>query len=133
MCAINKLVEEGFYYNAGQLRSVPVSIGDTKWKPQLPVESLVREDLSSIFANSDIYERAIKALLFVTKRQLFIDGNKRTAVIFANHILISDGAGLVVIPDGEVAEYKKLLMEYYETDDASNIAEFLEIKCLTKL
>lgn len=133
LCTINKLVEEGFYYNAGQLRSVPVSIGGTKWKPQLPVESIVREELAEVLSIADIYKKAIKALLFVMKRQLFIDGNKRTAVIFANHILISNGAGLIVIPDENVTEYKRLLIEYYETDNANQIVAFLENKCLTKL
>lgn len=32
------------------------------------------------------------------KKQLFLDGNKRTAVIFANHFLVSYGKGLIVVP-----------------------------------
>lgn len=133
MCLINRLVEEGFYYNAGKLRSVPVSIGGTKWKPELPIESVVLEELNSILAEQDVYERAINALLLVTKKQLFIDGNKRTSVIFANHILISNGAGLIVIPEDDVPEYKKLLIDYYETDRTKEIKQFLYKKCMTKL
>lgn len=133
LCLINRLVEEGFYYNAGKLRSVPVSIGGTKWKPELPIESVVIEQLNEILNEGDIYERAIKALLFVTKKQLFIDGNKRTSVIFANHILISNGAGLIVIPEDNVIEYKRLLIQYYETDEIKEIKEFLNNVCLTKL
>ncbi len=133
LCLINKLVEEGFYYNAGKLRSVPVSIGGTKWKPELPIESIVIEQLTDILNESDIYERAVNALLYVTKKQLFIDGNKRTSVIFANHILISDGAGLIVIPEENVLEYKSLLISYYETDRSDEIKQFLYKKCLTKL
>lgn len=133
LCLINKLVEEGFYYNAGSLRGVPVSIGGTKWKPELPIESIVREQLLDILAIEDVYDRAIAALLFVTKKQLFIDGNKRTSVIFANHILISQGAGLIAIPEEYVPEYKKLLIGYYETDERGAITEFLCTKCLTKI
>lgn len=133
LCLINRLVEEGFYYNAGRLRSVPVSIGGTKWKPELPIESVVIEQLNDILNEVDVYERAINALLFVTKKQLFIDGNKRTSVIFANHILISNGAGLIVIPEDNVPEYKKLLIDYYETDRTEEIKQFLYISCLTKL
>lgn len=133
LCLINRLVEEGFYYNAGKLRSVPVSIGGTKWKPELPIESVVIEKLNDILAEKDIYERAINALLFVTKKQLFIDGNKRTSVIFANHILISNGAGLIVIPEDNVPEYKKLLINYYETNRIEEIKQFIYDKCLTKL
>lgn len=133
LCTINKLVEEGFYYNAGQLRSVPVSIGGTTWKPQIPIISTVKEELSDILSLSDIYYKAIKALLYVMKKQLFIDGNKRTAVIFANQILISHGAGLIVIPDVKVNEYKNLLIEYYETDKTDNIVAFLFDNCLIKI
>ncbi len=133
LCLINRLVEEGFYYNAGKLRSVPVSIGGTKWKPELPIESVVIEQLNEILNEADVYERAINALLFVTKKQLFIDGNKRTSVIFANHILISNGAGLIVIPEDNVSEYKKLLIDYYETNRIEEIKLFLYNKCLTKL
>ncbi len=133
LCTINKLVEEGFYYNAGRLRIVPVSIGGTAWKPQLPIESQVKEELADIFAIADVYDKAIEALLYVTKKQLFIDGNKRTSVIFANHILVNAGAGLIVIPDSEVSEYKKLLIEYYETDKKENIVAFLTTKCLIKI
>jgi len=133
LCLINRLVEEGFYYNAGKLRSVPVFIGGTKWKPELPIETVVTEELNDILAEQDVYERAINALLFITKKQLFIDGNKRTSVIFANHILISNGAGLIVIPEDSVPEYKKLLITYYETDKTDEIKKFLYNKCLTKL
>ena len=67
------------------------------------------------------------------KKQLFIDGNKRSSVIFANHILISNGAGLIVIPENSVPEYKKLLINYYESDKTKEIKQFLYSKCLTKL
>lgn len=133
LCLINRLVEEGFYYNAGKLRSVPVSIGGTKWKPELPIESVVIEQLNDILNEPDVYKRVINALLFVTKKQLFIDGNKRTSVIFANHILISHGAGLIAIPEDRVSEYKKLLISYYETDEIEAIFRFLYDECLTKL
>ncbi|MDE6276205.1 MAG: Fic family protein [Clostridia bacterium] len=132
LCLINRLVEEGFYYNAGKLRNVPVYIGGTKWKPELPIESVFIEQLRDILQEPDVYERAIDALLFVTRRQLFIDGNKRTSVIFANHILISNGAGLIVIPEEMVSEYKKLLIVYYETNQPEEIKQFLYNKCLTK-
>ncbi len=133
LCLINRLVEEGFYYNAGSLRSVPVSIGGTKWKPELPIESVVKEKLADILSTKDVYARAVAALLFVTKKQLFIDGNKRTSVIFANHILISHGAGLIAVPEEDVPEYKRLLIAFYESDEAEPISSFIYEKRLTKI
>ena len=58
------------------------------------------------------------------KAQIFLDGNKRAAVIFANHYLISHGGGFLVIPEREVPKFKKLLVRYYEGDDISVIAAF---------
>lgn len=43
LCEINKLIEQGFYYNAGKIRSVPVNIGGTSWKPELPIENVIKE------------------------------------------------------------------------------------------
>lgn len=127
LCEINKFIEEGFYYNAGRIRSTPVSIGGTNWKPDLPIESLIKEELQELL-NSDIddLDKAIEILLFVMKKQIFIDGNKRTAVIFANHLLISKAKGLIVIPNDKVEEYKKLLIYYYEGKNDTSIKEFLK-------
>lgn len=49
LCEINKFVQEGFYYSAGKIRTVPVSIGGTKWTPELPIESIIKEELDDIF------------------------------------------------------------------------------------
>lgn len=127
LCEINRFVEEGFYYNAGRLRFTPVSIGGTTWKPDLPIESLIKEQLQDVLdSNLDIVDKAIELLLFTMKKQIFIDGNKRTAVIFANHFLISHAKGLIVIPETQVEEYKKLLIVYYEGKDENSIKEFLK-------
>lgn len=127
LCEINRFIEEGFYYNAGRIRSTPVSIGGTNWKPELPIESLIKEELQDIFdSDLDIVDKAIELLLFVMKKQIFIDGNKRTAVIFANHVLISKSKGLIVIPNDKVEEYKKLLIAYYEGKDEKSIKDFLK-------
>ena len=127
LCEINKFIEEGFYYNAGRIRSTPVSIGGTNWKPELPIESLIKEELQELLnSNLDAVDKAIEILLFVMKKQIFIDGNKRTAVIFANHLLISKAKGLIVIPNEKVEEYKKLLISYYEGKDEKSIKDFLK-------
>ena len=134
LCEINKFVEEGFYYNAGKLRSVPVSIGGTKWTPELPIESIVKEDIKNIFNMkiNDI-DKAIELLLYVMKKQIFIDGNKRTSIIFANHYLISKGQGIIAIPANLTNEYKKLLINYYEEKDSTEIKKFLKEKCFVQI
>ena len=130
LCEINKMVEEGFYYTAGKIRNVPVTIGGTTWKPDLPIESIVKEELEEIF-NKELNEvdRAIELLLYTMKKQIFIDGNKRTSVIFSNHYLISKGKGIIVIPAELTQEFKSLLIPYYEGKDEIKIKEFIRGKC----
>lgn len=134
LCEINKIVEQGFYYNAGKLRNVPVSIGGTSWKPGFPIESVIKEELEEIFnSNLNHVDKAIELLLYVMKKQIFIDGNKRTAVVFANHYLIARGLGIIVIPAEVVEEYKELLISYYEGNDEKSIKKFLKEKCISNI
>ena len=72
---------------------------------------------------------AIRLCLYCMKTQIFNDGNKRTAVIFANHYMISKGKGLIVIPEKDVPEFKKLLVAYYENRDNGEIHTFMRQQC----
>ncbi len=130
LCEINKMVEEGFYYTAGKVRNTPVTIGGTTWKPDLPIESVIKEELEDIFNKklNDI-DRAVELLLYTMKKQVFIDGNKRTAVIYSNHYLISKGKGIISIPVEENEEFKKLLIAYYEGKGENQIKQFIKEKC----
>ena len=130
LCEINKMVEEGFYYTAGKVRNVPVIIGGTTWKPELPIESIIKEELSDIFNKKmEEVDRAIELLLYTMKKQIFIDGNKRTSVIYSNHYLISKGKGIIAIPAEFTQEFKDLLIPYYEGKDQIKIKEFIKEKC----
>ena len=129
LCEINKIVEEGFYYTAGKVRNTPITIGGTIWKPDLPIESVIKEELEEIFSKElDDIDRAIELLLYIMKKQVFIDGNKRTAVIYSNHYLISKGKGIIVIPAELTEEFKDLLIPYYEGRDEKKIKKFIKEK-----
>lgn len=131
---IAKLINEGFYYEGGRIRQVPVNIGGSTYKPPLPIENVVKDKISEIInSNIDDIDKAIELTLFVMKTQVFIDGNKRTAIIFANHYLISKGKGLLVVPYELVAEFKKLLISYYEDYDNESIKKFLKDNCWRKI
>lgn len=130
LCEINKMIEDGFYYTAGKVRITPVSIGGTTWKPDLPIENVIKEELEEIFSKDmNDLERAIELLLYIMKKQIFIDGNKRTAVIYSNHYLISRGEGIIAIPAELTEEFKDLLIPYYEGKDEKKIKEFIKEKC----
>ena len=122
---IAKIVNEGFYQDGGRIRGVPVTIGGSSYIPPLPIESIVKESIDNITNNNDKIENAIELLLYVMKTQIYNDGNKRTAVIFANHYMISNGLGLIIIPYDKVQRFRELLVLYYENKDLNSIKEFL--------
>ncbi|MCR4762607.1 MAG: Fic family protein [Lachnospiraceae bacterium] len=130
LCHIAKLVNEGFFSYGGKIRSVPVTIGGTGYVPPIPIESVVIESINSIKASdaADI-DKAIKLCMYCMKTQIFVDGNKRASVLFANHYLIGKGQGLLVIPEKEVPEFKRLLVAYYEGERVDRMAGFLKDRC----
>ena len=134
LCHVAKLINEGFYSDGGRIRGVPVTIGGCNYVPPIPIESVVKDKILDIFKD-DVkeIEKAVNILLYAMKTQIFIDGNKRAAVIFANHYMISHGLGLLVIPEKEVSEFKRLLVKYYEDDNKKEISKFLISKCWKKM
>lgn len=130
LCHIAKLVNEGFYADGGRIRGVPVTIGGTSYVPQIPVEIDVVEDIDEIInSDKESIDNAISLCLYCMKTQIFNDGNKRAAVIFANHYLISKGEGFIVIPEDDVPEFKRLLVNFYEDKDNGEIIAFMKDKC----
>ena len=130
LCHIAKLVNEGFFNDGGRIRGIPVTIGGSSYKPPIPVESIVREKIQEILnSEKKTIDIAIELCMYSMKTQIFIDGNKRASVIYANHYLISHGQGFLVIPEEHVPEFKKKLVSYYEGEDIRIISEFLKNKC----
>ena len=130
LCHIAKLVNEGFFYDGGRIRGIPVQIGGTSYVPPLPIESVVIEKIDEIRnQDKEPIDIAIELCMYCMKTQVFMDGNKRASVIFANHYLIAQGNGFLVIPEQEVPEFKKLLVEYYGGAPLEVIGTFLRNKC----
>lgn len=134
LCYIARLINEGFYTDGGKIRSVPVTIGGSSYIPPIPMEVDVKNSIRDIIGSSaDEIDKAVELCLYSMKTQTFIDGNKRAAVIFANHYMISHGLGLLIIPEKQVPAFKKLLIAYYEGEDTDKITDFLKTKCWRKM
>ena len=109
---LNKEIGVGIVTNAGDLRNSDVSIGGTSWKP------IMNADLS-------VTERAITIMLYIMRSQMFFDGNKRTAQLAANQIMIQGGAGVLRIPVECQKEFFAKLIGYYETGDMREVKRFV--------
>lgn len=130
LCHIAKLVNEGFFHDGGRIRGIPVTIGGSSYRPPIPVETIVKERIDDIIhSEADDIDIAINLCMYSMKTQIFIDGNKRASVIFANHYLIAHGQGFLVIPEEYVPEFKKKLVDFYEVEKIEVISKFLKEKC----
>ena len=124
------LVNEGFFTDGGRVRSVPVAIGGTSYTPPLPQESVIRESLVEIIeGQGNCVDKAIRLAMSCMKWQVFLDGNKRAAIIYANHYLISKGGGLLIVPESLVQEFRSLLVGHYEGTQTDELALFMREKC----
>lgn len=131
---IAKLVNEGFFIDGGRIRRVGVTIGGPTYVPPSPNEVDVKENINEIATqHKDPIDIAINLCLYSMKAQIFLDGNKRASVIFANHYLIAHGVGFLVIPEAKVSEFKELLVKYYEGEDESIISSFMKKYCWKKM
>lgn len=130
LCHVAKLVNEGFFTNGGRIRGIPVTIGGSSYIPPIPIEADIKEQIDKIVkAKGDEIDTAIELCLYCMKKQIFLDGNKRASIIFANHYLIAQGQGFLVIPEKEVPQFKKLLVAYCEDRDENMIKTFMKEKC----
>lgn len=130
VCKINQYVCNNLISNAGFIRNYPVSIGGTRWKPELPIESKIKEEINDIMQIENPTDRAITMMLALMRRQMFGDGNKRTGMLAANQIMISNGVGVISIPIELQREFSNILVNYYETNDMIEIKDFIYNSCI---
>ena len=122
---MNKLVADHLVVDAGQLRTSSVSIGGTRWRPALPDEYTAKREIERIVSNPDPLNAAFELFAYLTRSQLFLDGNKRTAQLAVNKLLISNGKGVFAIPVEEKKRFNELLILFYESGDSSRLCDFL--------
>lgn len=131
---INKIVGE---YNvvpfAGELRTSIVDMGGTEWKPEIPNREKIEKNLEEINQIKSITERAITLCLYLMRTQPFFDGNKRTAMMTANQVMVQNGKGIISVPLKNLEKFRELLIDFYETDDMKKIKNFLYENCIIGL
>jgi Fic family protein len=104
-----------------------VGITGTNYTP-LDNEFQIREALEDtcrlINGKENVFEKALLALVLLSYIQAFTDGNKRTARITSNGILIAFGYCPISFRTVDSIDYKKAMLMFYEQN---NIAAFKKI------
>ncbi len=127
---LNKICMDELSYDAGNIRTAPVTIGGTSLVPEIPHEEIIINKLNEIAAMDNRLEAALEMFCFITRTQMFLDGNKRVAQLMCNKIMMQYDIGIFSIPYDEIDTFKELLVDFYETNDSDKIKDFFRKKCL---
>ena len=118
------------YFNLGKWRVEDVLISGTSWRPEIPNTDKLHEKLQVLLSNPNITDRAIKTGLWLMRAQPFKDGNKRVGSFIINKILIENGKGIFNVPVELDGIFKQMLVDYYVSDDVTNLALWVAENCL---
>ena len=129
LCQLHKLTADKLVLDQdlGRIRTTPVNIGGTTWKPSFPIESQIKEELAELLNQNDKSktEIAIEIMLWIMRRQMFIDGNKRVAMLFANKIMIDNGCGIITIAQENQPTFYEKLIKFYESGDNKDLKKWI--------
>ena len=126
----NRIIGEGLVCDAGRLREYGVRVGGTGWVPEIPAVESPQERVRGILEESEGEDTAMLLFGAVTRGQWFSDGNKRTALMVANHQLIHDGIGVFSIPPEDNSAEWRL---YYKDCEPIRMARPGDLMCFGML
>ena len=133
---INRIVAAEDALFPGEIRTggVEVSTIQGRYVPPMLTEDEVKNQYDKIMSQEiSETEKALHLFLFISKNQIFWDGNKRTALLTANKIMFSQGLGLLSVPESVFAKFNELLSMYYNSNQSSNeskILSFMHEECI---
>lgn len=106
------------------IRKSKVGISGTNYKP-LELEFQIKEALEQMCElvnnRENIFEKALLVLALVSYIQAFADGNKRTARIVSNAILINNNYCPISFRTVDAVEYKKAMLIFYEKNNITAV------------
>jgi len=109
------------------IRNAAVGITGTKYKPldnSHQIKEVAQEMVKLINQKESFFEKAFLVLILISYIQIFEDGNKRTARMISNAILLAYNSIPLSYRIVEVEEYKKAVVLFYEIN---NISYFKQI------
>ena len=120
----------------GEFRTggVTVSTMEGTYVPHRLTADQIESEFNDILAQEESKtKKGLSLFLFMTKNQIFWDGNKRTAVVTVNKYFYENGLGIFTIPHKEFIEFNELLSRYYHSNVQNNddaILTFMYERCI---
>lgn len=133
---INNLVSDSTNNHPGLIRTSKVYILDKngqKWYPEIKQEKQISKELKRILKIENQLDQSLELLLYLSRSQIFENGNKRTAFLVSNKILIENNIGVLALPLEDSLTFKILLVDYYTNFNAETkmkIKKYLLEVCL---
>jgi len=109
------------------IRKRGVGVGGTNYKPlsmQAQIIEAMQQMCDLVNSRENVFEKALFLLVLTSYIQVFSDGNKRTARIISNAILMEYGYCPLSFRSIKAADYKKAMLLFYEQN---NITEFKKV------
>jgi prophage maintenance system killer protein/predicted transcriptional regulator len=109
------------------LRKRRVGISGTNYRPldnEFQIAEALKNSCDVINSKKNVFEKALLALVLISYIQPFMDGNKRTARIVSNAILMNEKHCPMSFRTVDSIDYKKAMLLFYEQN---NISKFKEI------
>lgn len=102
------------------MRHRRVGITGTNYRPldnEFQIREAMRDTCTLINSRSNVFEKALLALILLSYIQPFTDGNKRTARITSNALLIANGYCPLSFRTVDSMDYKKAMLIFYEQNN----------------
>ena len=109
------------------IRHRRVGITGTNYRPldnEFQIREVLEDTCTLVNGKDNVFEKALLTLVLLSYIQAFVDGNKRTARITSNAILIANGYCPISFRTVDSIDYKKAMLMFYEQN---NIAAFKKI------
>lgn len=119
LCLLHQEVAQEEALVWGKFRDANVRIGGTEYIP-LDFKKLEDAYTQQLEFMDEIKYPVIKAITYFllnAKAQYFYDGNKRTARLMMNGILLSNGYPMLNIKAKDKLEFNKMMINYYDNDE----------------
>jgi fido (protein-threonine AMPylation protein) len=117
---IHELLTRGLKVRSG-IRNIPVRIIGTRYLPLSGKTKIINAldlAIAKINALADPFSKALAVVLMISYIQPFEDGNKRTARIIANAMLLANNVCPISYRSVDEVAYKKAVVLFYEQNSA---------------
>jgi len=113
---VHTLLMDGLLTNSG-MRKNAVGITGSLYRPldnQFQISEALEACIDSVNSRKQVFDKALGALIGISYVQPFVDGNKRTARLVANGLLLAGDAAPLSYRNVDETTYRGSLLAFYE-------------------